>query len=196
MMATPLRVLILEDRQTDAELMVHELRRAGFDPDWERVETEADYVAHLDPSLDLILADYALPQFDGLRALQLLQERGLDIPFIIVSGTIGEELAVNAMKRGAADYLLKDRLARLGTAVAQAMEQHRLHRERKQVEERLRVQTTALEAAANAIVMTDRDGRIAWVNPAFTRLTGYTRDEVLGRNPRLLKSGKHDQAFY
>ena len=195
-MATPLRVLILEDRASDAELNLRELRRAGFDPDWERVETEADYVAHLDPSLDLILADYALPQFDGLLALQLLQGRGLDIPFIIVSGTIGEELAVNAMKRGATDYLLKDRLARLGPAVTQALEQHRLRRERKQVEERLRVQATALEAAANATVMTDRTGSIFWVNPAFTQLTGYTRDEVLGRNLRQLKSGKHDQAFY
>jgi len=72
------------------------------------------YLAQLHADLDVILADYSLPQFDALRALRLLQERGLDIPFIIVSGTIGEELAVSAMKEGAADYLLKDRLARMG----------------------------------------------------------------------------------
>ena len=109
-MSIPLRVLILEDRPADAELMLHELRRAGFDPVWERVDTEADYLSRLDPALDLILADYSLPQFDALRALHLLQERGLDIPFVIVSGAIGEHIAVAAIREGAADYLLKDRL--------------------------------------------------------------------------------------
>ena len=93
-MATPIHVLILEDRPADAALMVHELRRAGFDPVWWRVETEEDYLAHLQAELDVILADYSLPQFDALRALQLLQERGGDTPFLIVSATIGEELAV------------------------------------------------------------------------------------------------------
>lgn len=103
-MATPLKVLILEDRATDAELVLYELRRAGFAPDWLRVETEADYLAHLEPVWDLILADYSLPQFDALRALELLRARNLDIPFIIVSANIGEDIAVSAMKRGAADY--------------------------------------------------------------------------------------------
>ena len=79
-MATPLRVLILEDQPADAELMLHELRRAGFAPVWERVETEAEYLAHLDQSLDVILADYHLPQFDALRALRYVQECGLDVP--------------------------------------------------------------------------------------------------------------------
>ena len=120
-MATPIHVLILEDRPADAALMVHELRRAGFDPVWWRVETEEDYLAHLQAGLDVILADYSLPQFDALRALQLLQERGGDTPFLIVSATIGEEIAVAAMKQGAADYLLKDRLARLGPAVVRVL---------------------------------------------------------------------------
>ena len=124
-MATPLKVLILEDRPADAALMVHELRRAGFDPMWRRVETETEYLAHLQSGLDVILADYSLPQFDALRALQLLREHGWDTPFLIVSGNIGEELAVSAMKQGAADYLLKDRLARLGPAVARALHEVR-----------------------------------------------------------------------
>jgi CheY-like chemotaxis protein len=104
----PLRVLILEDRLADAELMVQELRRAGFDPDWQRVESEADYLAHLDPAPDIILADYNLPSFDALQALRHLQERGLDIPFIVVTGTIGDEAAAERIKQGATDYLLKD----------------------------------------------------------------------------------------
>jgi DNA-binding response OmpR family regulator len=100
MVSTPLRVLILEDSAADAELLVHALRREGFDPDWRRTETEADYLAFLDPAPDLVLADYALPQFDALRALQLSKERGLEVPFIIVSGQIGEETAVAAMRQG------------------------------------------------------------------------------------------------
>jgi len=137
-MATPLRVLILEDREDDAELMLHELRRAGFAPAWRRVDTEADYLAHLDPALDVILADYSLPGFDAPRALHLLQGRGLDVPLIIVSGSVGEETAVAVMRQGAADYLLKDRLARLGPAVTQALDQKRLRAERSQALESLR----------------------------------------------------------
>ena len=127
-MSQPIKILIVEDNASDAELMVHELYRAGFDPHWLRVETEADYLNNLSPDLDLILSDYAMPQFSGLRALALLKQRGLEIPFIIVSGTIDEETAVTTMQQGAADYLLKDRIARLGPAVCRAM---------KEVEERV-----------------------------------------------------------
>src|SRR6266550_5391648 len=113
-MSNPLRVLLLEDRPSDAELILHELRRSGYDPVAERVETRQEFLASLRPDLDIILADYNLPQFDALSALKLVRESGLDVPFIIVSGSIGEELAVSGIKLGAADYLIKDRLARLG----------------------------------------------------------------------------------
>ena len=122
-MPIPLRVLILEDRADDAKLMIHELRRAGFEPQWQRVETQEDYRAALDSTPDMILADYSLPQFDALRALHLLQEHELDIPFIVVTGSISEEVAVAMMKGGASDYLLKDRLTRLGPAVTNVLEQ-------------------------------------------------------------------------
>ncbi len=160
-MLTPLRVLILEDREDDAELMLQELRRAGFDPQWLRVETESDYLAHLDPELGVILADYSLPHFNAHRALQLLQKRGLDIPFIIVSGCIGEESAVECMKNGAADYLLKDRLARLGQAVRQALDQKRLHEEKQHAEERLVHEAfhDALTGLPNRALLLDRLGR-------------------------------------
>jgi diguanylate cyclase (GGDEF)-like protein len=130
-------VLILEDRAQDAELMVHELRRAGFDPQWQRVDTEADFLAHLNQELDVVLADYSLPQFDAQRALDHLKKRGLDVPFIIVSGCIGEERAVECMKYGATDYLLKDRLTRLGQAVRKAVDEKRLRDDRHRVEEQL-----------------------------------------------------------
>jgi DNA-binding response OmpR family regulator len=95
-----IRLVIVEDNPSDAELMLRELRRAGFDPDWQRVETEAGFSASLSPEPDLILSDYALPQFSGLKALQLVRKRGLKIPFILVSATIGEETAVAAMRKG------------------------------------------------------------------------------------------------
>ncbi|TMF82336.1 MAG: response regulator, partial [Chloroflexi bacterium] len=86
MTGRPLRLLILEDRPEDAELALRELRRAGFDPSWRRVDDEAGFKANLDPELDLVLADYHQPQFDALRALKLMQDAGLEIPFVIVSG--------------------------------------------------------------------------------------------------------------
>jgi len=130
-MTKPLRALIVEDRVSDATLVVHELERAGFAPTWKRVDTEEQYVSQLETLPELILADYNMPKFGAIRALEVLQETGLDIPFIIVSGSIGEEVAVEAMRQGAADYLLKDRLGRLGPAVTNALEQSRSRKEAK-----------------------------------------------------------------
>lgn len=121
----PLRVLIVEDNPIDAELMVHELKRYGFDLQWHRVDVEPNFVMRLEESPDIVLADYSLPQFSAVRALQLFLERRLDIPFVVVSGTIGEEAAVAIMKQGATDYLLKHRLNRLGQVVARALQGQR-----------------------------------------------------------------------
>jgi len=97
-MMQPLRVLIVEDNPADAELILRALRRADFEPEWNSVDNEAEYLDRLRPDLDIVLSDYTMPQFGGLRALELLQKRGLAVPFIIISGTIGEEAAVAAMK--------------------------------------------------------------------------------------------------
>ncbi len=183
-MAQPLNLLIVEDNVLDAELVVRELVRAGFAPEWRRVDTEAEFLEHLHAGLDLVLSDYAMPQFNGLRALELLRASGLVIPFILVSGTIGEELAVNAMKQGATDYLLKDRLARLGSAVAQAMGDRGLRRERAaaalQLQESEGRFRAVLESIALIGVMLDRDGRITLGNDHLLNLTGWTREEALG----------------
>ena len=127
-----LRVLIVEDNRDDAALMQHELEQAGFAVEARRVETRDGFTAQLAPGLDLILSDHDLPAFDALQALTLLKKQDLDIPFVIVSGVISEEIAVEAMKQGAADYLLKDRLARLGAAVEHALEERQLRRQRQQ----------------------------------------------------------------
>ncbi len=145
-MSQRIQVLIVEDNPADAELLVRELRRAKFDPQWKRVETEEDYLAGLRADLDLILSDFEMPEFNGLRALELLNERGHDIPFIIVSGTIGEETAVEAIKQGATDYLLKDRITRLGPAVSRAIKEGQERAKRKQTEAQLLWRTAFFEA--------------------------------------------------
>src|SRR6266481_5417119 len=104
-MPTSIRVLFVEDRPDDAELQAYELRRSGFDPVWTRVEKEPDYLKQLETFPDVILADFSMPDFGARRALRLLRERQLEIPFIVVSGSIGEDTAVEMMKQGAADYL-------------------------------------------------------------------------------------------
>ena len=182
-MPTPLRVLILEDYCEDVELLLAELRRAGFDPDWQRVGNEADYLAHLNSSVDVILSDYRLPGFDALEALLLLRGAGLEIPFIVVTGSLGDEAAAYCMKQGATDYLLKDRLARLGPAVRQALEQRRLHEEKRQAEESTRQAEakyrSIFENAVEGIFQTTWDGRFLTANPALARMLGYDSPEEL-----------------
>jgi len=167
---TALRALILDDRPEDAELMAHELRRSGFDPQWQRVETEPDFLAHLDPPPDVILADYTMPELDARRALQLLQEHGLNIPFIVVSGTIGEDVAVAMMRQGAADYLLKDRLVRLGPAVKHALLENKLRHEKSQTEKELQASEarflTFMHHSPALTFIKNEFGRILYVNNA------------------------------
>ncbi len=162
-MSQPMRVLLAEDNPNDAELVLRALRQAGFDPDLHRVETEQDFLDRLRPDLDIILSDYDMPAFNGPHALELLKQSGMDIPFIIISGTIGEDVAVEMMRLGATDYLLKDRLARLGISVRHALNQGQLRKERKQAEAELRWKTAFLEAQVRAsidgIIVVDQQGR-------------------------------------
>ena len=133
-MSHPIKILIVEDNPNDAELLLRELRHAGFEPDWQRVETEPDFLAGIKERPEIILSDFSMPRFSGLRAAELLRESGLNIPFILISGTVGEDVAVEAMKFGATDYLLKDRVARLGTAVQRAIKEVEERVERKRLE--------------------------------------------------------------
>ena len=181
---TPLRVLIAEDTPADAELVVCELLRAGFEPAWERVDTEAEFRARLHAGWDIVLSDYDMPQFSGRRALEVLNESGLDIPFIIISGTIGEDIAVDVMKLGASDYLLKDRLTRLRPAIEQALEKGRLRRERKQTEAALRQSEAEFRAVSEAspfgIFVTDCDGLATYTNARFRQMLGAGFQEIAG----------------
>lgn len=311
-----LNILIVEDSQFDAELIILKLNQEGFQFKHQWVETETDYLDALETNPDIILSDWSLPQFSGMRAFNLMQEKGLDIPFIIISGSIGDEAAVAALHHGIYDYILKDRPERIGQAVRKALDQKKttlenkkanealkaseaelralfssMHdvvividdqgvyrkiaptnpdllvkpasellgknligifpevqgkrfieeirqvletgqtrqieymmnindqdywfdtaispmsadcviwvardiTERKQTEANLYLQSEALNAAANTIVITNSDGIIQWVNPAFTKLTGYSSEEVVGKNPRLLRSGVQPSSFF
>jgi len=320
-----IRVLYLEDEDNDAELVAAALASERIACDITRVTNERDFRAALqEGDFDLILADYALPTFDGVAALAIARKEVPHVPFIILSGTLGEELAIETLKTGATDYVLKDRLSRLGPSVKRALREAAGERERRDAETALkdnqkrldlalyasrmgvwsweveqdsfrgdericeilgadperppldlagflshvhhedrdrvdtemhaardresefhaeyrvatgdgtvrhvatrgqvlgdpgvegaraigvswdvtdemrkeqqrRLLSTVLESATNAVMITDADGCINWVNSAFTELTGYTLDEVRGKTPRFLKSGKHDESFY
>ncbi|HKH38887.1 MAG TPA: response regulator, partial [Rubrobacter sp.] len=132
----PLNVLLVEDSEDDALLLVRMLRRGGYDPAWERVDTQSAMEAALDGgSWDLIISDHSMPAFSSLAALGLLKRKGfVDLPFIIVSGRIGEDAAVSAMKAGAQDYLMKDNLARLNSAIERELRDAEVRRERRQAE--------------------------------------------------------------
>ena len=321
-MSQPLRILLVEDAPTDAALVEREIRKAGLDFTSQRVETREAFLAALGEfGPHLILSDYSLPAFDGMSALRLARERAPEIPFIIITGSLNEETAVECMKAGADDYVLKDRLARLEPAIRGALEKRRLRTEsaraeteRRESEERYRLLVernlagvfrstiegrvldcndalaaiygyasreeilgqpahllypnpesratfierlrrerlvknlisegrrkdgspvwilenaslipdkksgeeiiegtiiditeqrraeeerarlaAAVEQSHEIVMMTDLQGTILYVNPAFERITGYSREEAVGQNPRLLKSGLHDKAFY
>jgi signal transduction histidine kinase/DNA-binding response OmpR family regulator len=144
-MKKKLNILLVEDRIEDLELVRYELRRTGIEYNGINVQTETEYLNALTRDLDIILADYSLPQFNAPRALELLKKSGLDIPIIVVTGTISEEVAVGCIKQGAFDYLLKDRLSRLGQAISHALQEKQLRLEKRRGDERIRFM---LEAGA------------------------------------------------
>jgi two-component system cell cycle sensor histidine kinase/response regulator CckA len=134
-MATPLRALLVEDSENDALLLIRELRRGGYDVSHRRVDSAAAMHAALDGGKwDIVISDYSMPGFSGTEALALLRKRNADTPFIFVSGTIGEEMAVSALKSGAQDYLLKGNLARLQSAVERTLDEAEGRRERRRLE--------------------------------------------------------------
>ncbi|MFI5906640.1 ATP-binding protein [Dactylosporangium sp. NPDC051541] len=165
-----MKLLLLEDSAADAELLVLELRRAGFTPQWSRVDTRDGFRAALcaDPP-DVILADYSLPQCNALEALELMAAAGLDIPVIVVSGALSEEACVEALRHGAVDYLLKDRLSRLASAVGHALSQRRLLADRHRAELTFRA---AFDHAPVGMAVTDLTGRVVQVNQELARMTG------------------------
>jgi PAS domain S-box-containing protein len=182
-----LRVLLVEDTDEDAELLVRELERAGFKVELSRVETEEEMRESLQSSKhDIVLSDYALPTFDAMNALRVLQESGLDLPFIVVSGTIGEETAVAALKAGAHDFVVKGRHARLVPAIEREVREAESRRQRRLTEGQLRASEAKfrriVETTREGIWSLDRDGRTSYVNQRMAEMLGYRPEEIQGRS--------------
>ncbi|MCX5804536.1 MAG: PAS domain S-box protein [Proteobacteria bacterium] len=181
-----LHVLIIEDSEIDAELMVFELQRFGYTVTWQRVDNaESLREALAEKTWEIILSDYAIPQFSGLEALEIVKANTRDLPFILISGTIGEEIAVEAMRSGADDYLIKDRLVRLGMAVERGLREAKERKKLRQAEENLRKSVAYYRSifnnSLNGIAITGLDLKFFQVNPAFCRLLEYTEDELIGK---------------
>ena len=197
-----LGLLIVEDSEDDSELLVRELSRGGFDLDYRRVDTAEDLTAALDQrTWDIVIADYTMPRFSGAEALALVRARTSEVPFIFVSGTIGEDTAVAALKAGAQDYLVKGKTGRLVPAIqrelreAKARHEHvRLETERRALEERYR---QVLTIAADGIVVVNGKMQIAIFNRGAERIFGYPAERVLGRPidllwpPRLVETSRN-----
>lgn len=182
----PLRVLLVEDSENDAALLELALQRAGFNPECERVDTADQLTAALDrQEWDLIIADYVMPGFDGLSALALVKQRGLTLPFIIVSGHITDNTAVAAMKAGAHDYVMKDNLARLGPAVERELRDAEVRNAKKQAEKKLWEEHAFRQAIENSIpsgiAVVNMDGSQTYVNPAFCEMVGWSEEELIGK---------------
>jgi PAS domain S-box-containing protein len=171
--------LLLEDVSADADLVTEALRSAGVSANIRLVDQREEYLRALDELRpDIILADHALPEFKNADALQLARRRYPDVPFIFVSGAVGEELAIEAIKEGATDYVLKDHLVRLGPAVQRALGECRERRERLRSEETLRL---ILANALDAVATMDSSGLVTGWNPQAERIFGWSASEAVGR---------------
>jgi PAS domain S-box-containing protein len=157
-MALPLKVLFVEDNEWDAELMIRHLKRGGYAPVFERVDTPDQMIAALNrQEWDIVISDHSMPRFDAPSALKILQEAGQDTPFIVVSGTIGEEKAVGLMKAGAQDYIIKDNLSRLLPTIDRELREANVRRRHKRLEKRLsRLNECLLDLGADSARNIDR----------------------------------------
>jgi PAS domain S-box-containing protein len=204
-MKTPLRVLIVEDSEDDAMLTIHQIEKGGYRTESEIVQTAEKLEACLrEKAWDIILCDYKMPRFNGFEALRIVKQSGLDIPFIIISGTIGEETAVECMKAGADDYLMKGHLTRLLPAIERGLreagnraERKRLEMEQKQVESELRFRnillSTQQEVSIDGILVVDEAGRMLSFNQKFVAMWGIPAEVIDSKSDeRALQSVLHN----
>ncbi len=185
-MDRPLRVILIEDVEDDAELVLVSLRAGGYAVDHRLVASEVGLREALaDPPWDIVISDHALPGFSASGALRVLQDLGLDIPLIVVSGSIGEDAAVALMKAGARDYLFKGSLARLAATVERELREAEVRKERARADRELRAQReflrTIIDSDPNLIFVKDREGRFTLANEAVARIYGTTVPELIGR---------------
>lgn len=181
---TKIQILFLEDREEDYILAVNELKKAGINYKSKCVDNKEDYLKELNQfPPEIIISDYSMPAFDGMKALEIKMKIVPDIPFVILTGSLNETIAVECMKAGADDYVLKDKIQRLVVAIPSAIDKKKSQSELKKL-------SSVVEQTTLSIIITDKEGNIEYVNPFFEKITGYKYDEVLNKDPKFLNSGK------
>ncbi|MDR7415057.1 MAG: HD domain-containing phosphohydrolase [Armatimonadota bacterium] len=177
-----LRVLCVEDVEDDAVLLARLLQRSGWTVRWHRVDSAASLAEALRAEAwDVVLCDYRMPGFNAHEALRIVRAHDPDLPFLVVSGTVGEELAVEMMRAGANDYVMKDNLTRLPAAIARELREAEVRRARRQAEAQARLLWQAVEQGSSLVLVMDPERRVTYVNRRWTEVTGIPAEEVLGR---------------
>ncbi|MGD8782474.1 MAG: response regulator [Ignavibacteria bacterium] len=193
-----IKILHLEDNDADAELICYMLEQGEIDADIHQANGKESFLSKLEETnYDLIISDYSIPQFDGLKALVKAKEKNKNIPFIFCSGTIGEERAVQCLQLGAMDYVIKDRMDRLVPAVNRALRLITEIKKKEKAEAELSQIRLAVENTSETIFVTDANYVLQYINPSFTKMYGWLPEEIIGKQtPNILKSNKHDEIFY
>lgn len=195
-MEKKLNVLIIEDLPSDAELAKRETSKVIPNAKFKVVDNENDYLEAINSyKPNLIISDYQMPKFDGFSALLLRNSMLPDVPFVMLTGSVNEEVAVKCVKNGADDYVIKEHIKRLGQALLNALDKKQSERQHRIIEEQLKLVSAAVEQSPVSIVITDKAGDIVYVNPTFEKLTGYSYMETIGKNPRFLKGGTTQEVY-
>ena len=179
-MKRPIRILLVEDSDDDALLLQRQLERGGFDPRVVRVSRPEEFEQALDQDIEAIICDFNLPGFNAPGALRRVKELGIDVPFLVVSGSVPEDVAVKMMRDGAHDYIMKDNLTRLPASLDRELADAQSRRAQKVSEDHLRLLFESVRDYA--IIMLDERGRVLDWNPGAERIKGYSRDEINGRH--------------
>ncbi len=192
----PIRILFAEDVATDLEMALRYIRRENIGFEHVAVDNEADFRRELiEFEPDIVITDYSMPAFNGMKALQITKDHFLYVPVILLTGSRNEEIAVECMKAGANDYVIKEHINRLPFAILEAIERKIAKLEKRSALEQLKLLSRSVEQSPVSIVITNKEGTIEYVNPTFSRVSGYGK-EVIGQNPRILKSGEQSDKFY
>ncbi|MEI6137716.1 MAG: response regulator [Mariniphaga sp.] len=196
-MESTIKLLHLEDNPSDAKLVQAALRKAHVQFDYYFVDNEQDYLNILETKhIDIILSDYHLPDYSGTEALFVAKTRYPHIPFVFISGTMGEDVAIESLLNGATDYVLKNKMERLVPAVHRAYNELQVQKARQVAENELMKLSRAVEQSPNSVIITDINGIMEYANSATSKLTGYTMEEIIGQNPRIFSSGEKTREEY
>ncbi len=190
-MKDALKILFIEDSPDDVDLMLIEFQKKNLKLEWTRVQNEKGLINELDKQeWDVILSDYVIPGFSGLEAIKIIRERNKYQPIIVVSGTIGEAIAVETLKAGANDYLMKQNLVRLIPAIERAIDEYKIILKNIQAEQEIITLAHAIRGISDCVSVTDLDNNLLFVNDAFLKTYGYIKEEVIGKNIKMFRSDK------